>query len=285
MKHTKFTFILFLMLISGTGLQALAEEQSQPDVQPVTKSTINFQLISAKQVNTPSSTSSKNFSDTDIKKLADEVNGDLSDEREKMLEDLKILWQASVEKSETIKFAIYKLSNPDGDKVKTSAVKKILSPLASATSLIGSNIPNPMAGGGAFIGGGLLTSALSDDSAINSKLSRVSDADLVLLTKEIDDLQQKLVNLYCNYKTSVKLLELSDKNLKNRYDNYNKAQNMGYEKLTVAKAFYKDAQDRQYKARQDFLSTRTELEQFVGNDALVEIEKNPNDRTSSTDTR
>jgi hypothetical protein len=140
--------------------------------------------------------------------------------------------------------------------------------------MIGSNVASPAIAGGSMIGGGVLSSMLSDDSAINKQLTRVTDADLIILAKEIDDLQQRLVTLYYNYITSVKIPAYSDAIVQNRYDYYNLVSNKKSTNVAIADAFYRDALDKQYKARQELLSSRGALEQFVGNDALIEVEKN-----------
>jgi len=214
------------------------------------------------------------INDLDVQKIAKEIKDEIDYEKEDNLADLRILWQSAVERSETIKFAILKLSNPDGDKVKTSAVKKILSPLASVAPLIGMGTPNVAAGTGAMFGGSLLNSILADDSFINNKLSRVTDSDLVLLSQEIDSLQQKLVTLYKNYTDALERLAFANKLLENRYKYYQAAQNSAPENLAVADVFYREAQNIQYKAKLEAEKSRAELEQFAGNEALVIVDDN-----------
>ena len=241
----------------------------------------NLASETVKAANIPS-IKAQDYKNLDMQNIADDVNGELEEERAGILIDLNVLWQAAAEKSETIRFAILKLSNPEGDKDKKSIVKKILSPLTSVAPLIGSGLSDPLAGGSALIGGGLLQSLLSDDSLANSYLSRVTDSDLVILAQEIDDLQQKLVNLYYNYSSAVERLNLMDTIVKNRYDLYQSAQNSSPETITVADVFYREAVDMQFKARREVLTSRAALEQFVGNDALIVVDKNIKDRNSKT---
>ena len=58
----------------------------------------------------------------------------------KINSDLSILWAATTENSETMKYTIYKLSNPDEDKPNDSAVKKILKPIAKYRKQIGPRV-------------------------------------------------------------------------------------------------------------------------------------------------
>jgi len=218
------------------------------------------------------------YADLDMKRIADELKSDLNDEKTDFLPDLKILWEAAVERSETIRFAILKLSNPNGEQEKKGVVKRILTPLASVAPLIGAGSPDPVTGGGAIFGGSLLSSMLSDNSALNSHLSKVTDTDLVLLAQEIDNLQQNLVTLYYNYLNSCERLELADKVVENRYKYYQDVQKSTPEAISIADVFYREAIDIQYKTRQEVISSRAALEQFVGSQALITVDKNIKDR-------
>ena len=56
--------------------------------------------------------------------MAIEVSKSVEVDYNDMMEDLSLLWQGAATKSDTIKFAIYKLSNPDKDKPDSSAVNR-----------------------------------------------------------------------------------------------------------------------------------------------------------------
>ena len=148
-----------------------------------------------------------------------------------------------------MRFAILKLSNPDGEKSKNNVIKTILSPLASVAPLIGAGTGDKVTGGSTIIGGGILNSLLADDSLINNRLSRVTDTDLVLLSQEIDNLQQRLITLYYNYLCAQERLHFVDKIVANRYKYYESSQNSSKDTLSVADVFYREALDIQYKAK------------------------------------
>ncbi|MFH0702280.1 MAG: hypothetical protein V2B14_01915 [bacterium] len=224
-------------------------------------------------------TKTKLYSDYDMKDIASEIKTELEEEENNILADLRILWQAAIERSETIRFAILKLSNPNGDEKKESIAKRIFAPLVNITPLIGAGLGDPIIGSSTILGSGFLGSFLADDSAINNHLSKVTDVDLVMLAQETDNLQQKLVNLYYNYLSSLKKLNLMDKIVQNRYKYYEAAQNSSAESIAVADVFYREALDMQYRARQETLNSRAALEQFVGNEALVQIDKNIKNRS------
>ncbi len=216
------------------------------------------------------------FKDEETAAIVKEIAGELDSEREAMLNDLKELWVAAVENSETIRFAIVKLSNPNGEEVNKSGFKKIVAPILSAAPLLGQGLANPAAAAGSLIGSGVLSSILSDNSELNSKLTKVNDADLVILAKAIDDLQQNLVINYMSYIGAYKEYEYSMKITAERQKKYEELNKTNSPNLLLANTFYTEALDNQYKARQEFLMKRIVLEQMVGNDALVAIENRLN---------
>lgn len=269
-----------LPIMPRVGLNGKVEYNAPKptDINPVYSATEN---VKDNAENTPQdNNNSISYSDIDMKKIATEIKEDLKDENAENLEDLSELWQAAVAKNETIRFAILKLSNPDGDHNKKNVLKTILTPLTSVAPLIGLNSGNTAASGGAILGSGLLSSMLADDSVLNRQLSRVTDSDLIMLAQQIDTLQQKLVDLYYNYVSSLKTMNFTDKIVNNRYKYYKAAQNSSRETLMLADVFYRESIDMQYKARQDVLTNRVALEQFVGNAAIVDLDKKIKERLS-----
>lgn len=285
MKKINALIIFSLISVFCVGNSCMAAENSEMAIMPRVGVKNQVEAEISQDVNKTESKVVKEkkkkdltYADLDMKRIADELKADLDDEKPEFLSDLKVLWEAAVERSETIRFAILKLSNPDGEQDKSGIVKKILTPLASVAPLIGAGSPDPVAGTSAIFGGSLLGSVLSDNSAFNAHLSKVTDSDLVLLAQEIDNLQQKLVTLYYNYLNSCERLELADKILENRYKYYQQVQKSTPEVISVADVFYREAIDMQYKTRQELLSSRAALEQFVGSQALNAVDKNIKDR-------
>ena len=95
----------------------------EPTVQPVVKKEA-----------TVKDTQNLTYADLSIKKMAMEISKEIDIDYNDMLADLSLLWQGAATRSDTIKFAIYKLSNPDKDKPDSSAVKKVLTTIAGSSS-------------------------------------------------------------------------------------------------------------------------------------------------------
>ena len=192
--------------------------------------------------------------------------------------DLSLLWQGAATKSDTIKFAIYKLSNPDKDKPDTNAVKKVLGTIAGMSTFLGAGTGNPVLASAALISGNTLGIMSQDSKALNYKYSQVNDADMIILVRKIEDLQQRAVDLYYDYMTSRAQLEMYDKLVKQRKKNYELAQKSTREIILITDAYYRSALDSYAKTKSDFLAKRAALEQFVGNEVFIQFEKELNDR-------
>ena len=225
--------------------------------------------IEAKTANTAGA----NYADLSLKRLASDVAVELDMDSNKINSDLSILWAATMERSETMKYTIYKLSNPDEDKPNESTIKKIIKPLANISSLAGASLSaDPFVATGALIGGGLINAFTKDDKEVNYRFSKVSDADMVLLIRKIDGLQKKLLDLYIDYKTKQQLANMTEENLKKREEIYKLSQNKSKEELVIADVYYRTAKTNAQRAQDEYLTSRAILENLVGLDALKQIE-------------
>lgn len=218
------------------------------------------------------------YADLSIKKISKEISQDLEMDYDDMMQDLSMLWQGAATNSDIIKFALYKLSNPDKDKPDEKSVKKVLQSIASMSTLVGAGMGNPLLSGGSLIGGNILGIMSQDDKAINYKYTRVNDADMIILVRKIDDLQQDVVNKYYDYITYKQQLDMTIKMAKQRYQNYQLAQNGSRELILITDAYYRESLDMQMKARSDFYSKRAALEQLVGNETFKQFETTINSR-------
>jgi len=189
------------------------------------------------------------YADLSIKYMSKEIASIVDDEYDAVLNDLSFLWQGAATKSDTVKYAIYKLSNPDEDKPSNQSLKKVLSTIASMSTLVGAGTGNPMIASLSMIGGNAFSIFSQDAKALNYKYTRVNDADMIILVRKIDELQQKVVDAYYDYVTSRLFLDKTTEMVKIRYENYNSSQNSSKEVILVLDAYYRDAVDNQMKAK------------------------------------
>ena len=219
------------------------------------------------------------YADLSIKKISKEISDNLNLKSDDMMKDLSLLWRGAAVKSDTIKFALYKLSDPDADKPDEHSVKKVLSTIASMSTLVGAGVGNPLLASGSFLGSNLLGIASQDDKAINYKFSRVNDADMIILVRKIDALQQDIVNAYYDYMTTRKIFDMATYQTKVAYSNYQYAENGAKrEILLIADAYYRTSLDFQMNARNNFYSKRASLEQLVGKETFDQFEEIVNNR-------
>ncbi len=213
------------------------------------------------------------YADSSLKDLSTEISKLLSIEKEEMLEHVQILWAGAALRSETIRFALYKLSNPDADKPDEGIIKKIIRPLSTASSIAGAGLGDPFSATAAMVSGHFLNSLSFNDKDLNYKYTKVTDADMIVLITKVDNMQKKVVDQYFDYMTTYNLLKMTEANLKKRMERYNSGIYKTEEQLLVADAYYRNAVDSKAKLELEFLENRAALEQLVGLEALIDFEK------------
>ena len=133
---------------------------------------------------------------------------------------------------------------------------------------------SPILAGSSLIGGNILGIMSQDTKALNYKYTRVNDADMIILIRKVEDLQQRAVDLYYDYMCAKKQLEFANDLVAERKEKFNLAQknNAARELVVITDAYYRTALDKQRSAKSDFFSKRAALEQFVGNEAFIQFE-------------
>lgn len=214
-----------------------------------------------------------------LKNISNEITYDLDDNQSDITSDLQLLWNGAASLSESIKYAIYKLSNPDGGKQDDTMVKKIIKPLASFTSIAGMGLGDPFISTAAIASGALLGQLSVTDNDLNYKYTKVTDADMIVLMRKIDELQKKLAKNYFEYMGAYNQLKLSNSTLEYRNKRYNYAVKLNDKAhILISDAYYKTACDNYEKAKSDFVLKRSSLEKLVGDKTLKEFEANLENR-------
>ena len=233
----------------------------EPDIIPVVKKEINIKT-----------NQNITYADLSLKKMSLEISQDIELSYNDMQNDLSLLWQGAATNSDTIKFAIYKLSNPDKDKPDNNAVKKVLTTIAGMSTLVGAGMGNPVLASAALIGGNTLGIMSQDTKALNYKYSQVTDADMIILVRKVEGLQQKVVDMYYDYISARNLYNMTSLIVKKTYENYLASQSESKEVIIMTDTFYREALDDNQKARGGFFEKRSRLEQLVGHDVFKNFE-------------
>ncbi len=212
------------------------------------------------------------YADLSLKKIAKEISDDGELTQNDVIEDIKLLWIGAAQNSETVKFIVYKLSNPDEDKPNENIVKKIIQPISTVGSLAGIGMGNPIGALSAIMGSSILGSMSVDDKDLNYKFSKVNDADMVVLIRKIEELQRKIVNYYFDYMSARESLIKSDEIVAKRRNAFMNSADLTDDQVIMVDAYYRSALNMQSKLRSDFLARRASLEQTVGSETLAQFE-------------
>lgn len=239
-----------------------------------------YKVIDTKETNTQSALVDKNsdaiknitYADLTLNKISKEIIAETDLEYKQTMEDIKILWIGAAQNSETIKFIIYKLSNPDEEKPNPSIVKKIIKPIANIGSLAGIGVGNPVAALTTIMGSSLLGQMSVDNKELNYKFSKVNDADMVVLIRKIEELQRKIVNYYFDYMSARKAVIKANEIVEKRRKSFEGANNLSKDQIIMVDSYYRSALQMQSKITADYISKRAALEQTVGIETLANFE-------------
>lgn len=218
------------------------------------------------------------YADLSIKNMSSEISKSLEVDFENMQSDLSLLWQGAATNSDTIKFAIYKLSNPDKDKPDKNAVKQVLGTIAGMSTILGAGMGNPILASSALIGGNTLGIMSQNNKSLNYKYTQVTDADMIILVRKVEELQQRVVNMYYDYMSAREQFNVTTEMIKRAEQNYKAAQNYSKEVILMTDTFYREALDEQLKARGNYYEKRSCLEQLVGVENFRVFEQNVDSR-------
>ena len=103
---------------------------------------------------------------------------------------------------------------------------------------------------------------------------------MIILVRKVDELQQRVVDLYYDYITARDLYNMTTDMAKRAEQNYKAAQKCSKEIILMTDTFYREALDEQIKARGSYFEKRSQLEQLVGNDIFKQFEEKVDSRSS-----
>jgi len=204
------------------------------------------------------------------------VAEELKDEEALALTDLALLWQAAVERSGTIRFAIEKLSRQDATGQPTNGTgftKRMVQSMARLGGVAGSLWTGTPAG---VIGGNVVEQLIKEDPSSSSIMSRVTDADMLILAKEVEELQSNVIQQYYTYKHSQeqwKLAQKAKRELAGFYDALDTKAIENQAMKPILESLFNGINQDEQRYRQEFVSARNGLSLLVGADAILTLEK------------
>jgi len=227
-----------------------------------------------------------------LNKLADSlrtedksINNELRDDEELSITDIGMLWEAAVERSGTIRYAIEKLSRHDatGKPVDNdSFTKKVVQNLVHLGGVAGTMWTGTPAG---LIGSNMVQDLISG-SPQDSALSRVTDADMVILAKEVEALQSQLIEQYYTYRQTQERLTMAREasaTIEKYYDHALRTTTTNSETLQpLMQSMLDNAKQDEQNALQSYNSSRSTLSMLVGQDAIAALDQTRNKTSNNS---
>lgn len=212
----------------------------------------------------------------ETKKLAiDEetaLKGIISLQQQKDVEDLELLWQATVENNNIIKFAMKKLSiPPEQQRYHSSLMAKSVSALISGASFVPSLFgANYMLQSASYATGRLANNYLSKNN--NPKEMPLTDTELIELAGMIESLQDQIINLYYNYKMALGQVKDTRQRLVIYNQNYSKAlQSNNKMEIVVSSGMYDDLLFEEFQQMREVRKYQLELERLAGKKTVQKL--------------
>ena len=184
-------------------------------------------------------------------------------------EDIETLWKGTVENNQVIEFALKKLATPESQRrIHSSLMSKTLSAIVSGVSFVPSFAGADAAvQTSAFAAGRLAQSLLNRKNV--PKETPLTDTELIELAGLVEDLQDKIIDTYYNYKNSLSLLKETRARLLLYNKNYSNALNKGeIIDITISSTLYDNMELQEYQAEQKAKKYYLALQRLAGKKAV-----------------
>ena len=186
-------------------------------------------------------------------------------QREKDMEDIDNLWKGTVANNQVIGFALKKLATPESQRrIHSSLMAKTLSAIISGASLAPMLIGADYAVQSGTYAAGRIAQNLLNRKNVPQEIP-LTDTELIELAGLIETLQDKIVNAYYNYKSTLsQLKEIRSREL--LYNkNYAKAmEDEDFLEIAVSSSLYQDMQIEEGKYLQLAKKYHLELQRLAG---------------------
>lgn len=191
-------------------------------------------------------------------------------QKEEEIKDIELLWQATINNNSLIKFTMNKLNTPESQRrLHSSVMAKSLSSLIYGASFIpmftGSNA---MAQSASFSAGRLANNYLNKNASTGQN-APITDTELIQLAGTIEELQEKIISSYYQYKGALNKLKDTRARIILYNKNYSDAlKRNSLTELVVSSALYEEMQLQEYKQEQDAKKYYLALERLAGKKAV-----------------
>ncbi|MBQ3641140.1 hypothetical protein II906_04335 [bacterium] len=194
-------------------------------------------------------------------------------QKEDEVKDIEALWQATIDNNSLIKFTMNKLNMPESQRrLHSSLMAKTLSSVIYGASFIpmftGSNA---MLQSASFSAGRMANNFINKEASVGQN-APITDTELIQLAGTIEELQEKIISSYYEYKGALNKLKDTRSRIILYNKNYSRAlQNNSLTELVVSSALYEEMQLQEYKQEQEAKKYYMALERMAGKKAVDDL--------------
>lgn len=186
-------------------------------------------------------------------------------QKEKDMEDIESLWKGTVENNQIIGFALKKLATPESQRrIHSSLMAKTLSAVVAgaslAPSLLGANYGIQS---GSFAAGKLAQNLINRKN-VPTEIP-LTDTELIELATLVENLQDKIITAYYNYKSSLSMLKESRQKLLLYNKNYAKAlDDEDLMEIAISSSLYDNMRVEEFNYMEQSKKYHLELQRLAG---------------------
>ncbi len=193
------------------------------------------------------------------------LKGIVALQQQKDIEDIEMLWKATVENNNIIKFAMKKLSlPPEQQRYHSSLLAKSVSALVNGASFIPAMFgADYMIQSASYATGRLANNYLAKNN--NPKEVPLTDTELIELAGMIESLQDQIINSYYNYKMALNKVKDTRQRLVLYNKNYaNALKGDNQMEIIVSGAMYDDLLFEEFQQMREARKYQMDLERLAG---------------------
>lgn len=193
-------------------------------------------------------------------------------QKKKDVEDIEILWKGTVENNKVIGFALKKLATPESQRrIHSSLMAKTLSAIISGASFVPCFMgTDPAITTGSFAAGRLAQTLLNKKN-IPQEIP-LTDTEIIELAGMVEDLQDKIIDAYYNYKGSLGQIKESRQRLLLYQKNYTKALDKGdILETSISASLYDGMVLQEYYYVQNAKKYHLELQRLAGKKSMDKL--------------
>jgi hypothetical protein len=201
-----------------------------------------------------------------------QIANTMADEQEEALTDISMLWRSAVERSTTIRYAIENLSRRDltGKPVSNdNFTRKMITSLAHLGGVAGSIFTGSPA---SMMSSQLVDQIVAEDPS-KVMQHRVTDADMLILAREVEALQGQVIDAYYTYRFAREREELAQKAFIELSRLNNVPLDVQSNNPVLMESLLDSAKLQVTSAKQQTQSARNNLAMISGPEAVVALEK------------